>query len=109
MDGMEGCAARAFGGAEETARAQLTRVLASGISASSPRLSLFLQFVVERASEGRADELKKYAIGVEVFERTSDFDSRIDPIVRVQGTAPARTGWAFNSGTTERNKYESTR
>ena len=68
----------------EMVRAELTRILGSSIFASSQRLSRFLQFVVERANEGKADELKEYAIGIEVFDRRSDFDPRIDPIVRVQ-------------------------
>jgi hypothetical protein len=34
-------------------RAQLARALASAIFASSQRLSRFLQFVVERAAEGK--------------------------------------------------------
>jgi TolB-like protein/Tfp pilus assembly protein PilF len=65
-------------------RVQLQRILASSIFANSQRLSRFLQFVVERSMEGKADDVKEYAIGVEVFERDSGFDPRIDPIVRVQ-------------------------
>jgi len=65
-------------------RAQLARIQGSGIFASSQRLSRFLQFVVERAADGKTGELKEYAIGVGVFDRASDFDPRIDPIVRVQ-------------------------
>src|SRR5262249_47964872 len=34
--------------------------------------------------EGRADSLKEYSIGVEVFERGADFDPRIDNVVRIQ-------------------------
>jgi adenylate cyclase len=81
---MQPPAGRASSATGEMVRAQLTRVLASSIFTSSQRLSRFLRFVVERANEGKADELKEYAIGVEVFERESDFDPRIDPIVRVQ-------------------------
>ena len=77
--------ARAPSGAtSEMVRAQLQRILASAVFAGSPRLSRFLEFVVERARQGLADGLKEYAIGLEVFERASDFDPRIDPIVRVQ-------------------------
>ena len=84
MYSMQPTAGWASGATEAMVRAQLTRVL-SGIFTVSPRLSRFLRFVVERPSEGKADELKEYAIGVEVFERESDFDPRIDAIVRVQG------------------------
>ncbi len=36
----------------------------------------FLSFVVEEALAGREDRLKEYTIGVEVFDRTQDFDPR---------------------------------
>jgi serine/threonine-protein kinase len=68
----------------ENVRAQLDRVLASGIFTSSQRLSKFLRFVVERTIADRSDEIKEYSLGLEVFERDADFDPRIDPIVRVQ-------------------------
>jgi len=64
----------------------LARVLASGIFSSSQRLSRFLRFVVESTIQGKTDELKEYAIGIEVFEKPSDFDPRIDPVVRVQAS-----------------------
>jgi predicted ATPase len=44
----------------------------------------FLRYVVERTIEGKAEELKEYAIGVEVFARGESFDARTDTIVRVQ-------------------------
>lgn len=69
-------------------RAQLERILASPIFSQSPRLLRFLQFTVLHAIDGKGSQLKEYAIGAEVFERGSDFDPRIDPIMRVAGTAP---------------------
>ncbi len=47
-------------------------------------MSRFLRFAVEKALEGRAGELKEYAVAVEVFGKPADFDARIDPIVRVE-------------------------
>ena len=44
----------------------------------------FLRLAVERTLEGKADELKEYLIGVEVFDRPSSYDPRVDPIVRVE-------------------------
>jgi hypothetical protein len=44
----------------------------------------FLRYVVERTIEGKTEELKEYAIGVEVFDRGESFDTRTDTIVRVQ-------------------------
>ena len=74
----------ASGATPESVRAQLNRILASGIFISSQRLSKFLRFVVERSIADRGDELKEYSLGLEVFERDTGFDPRIDPIVRVQ-------------------------
>ena len=48
------------------------------------RLKRFLEFIVTETLESRGDQLKEYPIGTEVFEKDSSFDSRTDPIVRVQ-------------------------
>ena len=48
------------------------------------RLQRFLIYIVEETLEGRADRLKEYPVGVEVFGRDATFDPRMDPIVRVQ-------------------------
>ncbi len=47
-------------------------------------LRRFLAYVVDETLAGRADALKEYAIGVEVFGRGEGFDPRADTIVRVQ-------------------------
>jgi TolB-like protein len=65
-------------------RAQLERILLSPTFATSTRLRAFLRYVVERTLAGEAGELKEYAIGVDVFERTGEYDPRIDSIVRVE-------------------------
>ena len=39
---------------------------------------------MERKLEGRAGEIKEFVIAVEVLGRTSSFDSKTDPIVRVE-------------------------
>lgn len=44
----------------------------------------FLRLAVERTLEGKPEELKEYLIGVEVFDRPSSYDPRVDPIVRVE-------------------------
>ena len=48
------------------------------------RLQKFLTYIVEETLQGRAEQLKEYPIGVDVFGRDSSFDPRLDPIVRVQ-------------------------
>ena len=64
--------------------AQLDRILASRIFAHSENLGRFLQFVVASKLDGRANQLKEYSIGVEVFGRGAGFDPKEDTIVRVQ-------------------------
>jgi Tol biopolymer transport system component len=68
----------------ERVRAQVKRILASAAFADAERASNFLRFVVERKLEGRASEIKEFVIAVEVLGRTSSFDSKTDPIVRVE-------------------------
>lgn len=63
---------------------QLDRILSSGTFRQTARLKRFLTFVVQEALAERADQLKEYVIGVQVFDRESSFDPRTDPIVRVQ-------------------------
>jgi len=68
----------------EAVREQLARILQSHAFASAPVLSQMLRYVVDRTLEGRTDELKEYALGVDVFGRGASFDPRVDTIVRVQ-------------------------
>jgi TolB-like protein len=65
-------------------RAALERILASAGFAGSARLGRFLRFVVERSLAGEAARLKEYSIGMEVFDRTGEYDPRVDSIVRVE-------------------------
>jgi tetratricopeptide (TPR) repeat protein len=69
---------------QETVREQLKRVLNSKAFARSPRISRFLDFVVEQTLDGQESKLKEYLLGVEVFGRLDSFDPRIDSIVRVE-------------------------
>lgn len=66
------------------ARDQLDRILASKLFVHSARMSRFLRFAVETARDGRAEELKEYRIALEVFDKDTEFDPRLDPIVRVE-------------------------
>ena len=63
--------------------AQLRRIFASQPFARAPRLRRFLEHVVQEALAGRMERLKEYSLGVDVFDRGVDFDSKLDPIVRV--------------------------
>jgi hypothetical protein len=59
-------------------RRQLARIESHPLFVRSLRMRRFLEFTIERRLAGKADELKEYVLGVEVFDR------RIDPIVRVE-------------------------
>ena len=65
-------------------RRQLDRLLASSGFANAGRMSRFLKFVVERTLAGEGERLKEYVIGVEVFDRDTNYDPRVDSIVRVE-------------------------
>jgi Tol biopolymer transport system component len=45
-----------------------------------------LRFIVETALDGRAAEIKESVIGVDVLGRSSGFDPKTDPIVRVEAS-----------------------
>ena len=68
----------------ERVRKQLARILSSPAFADAERACRFLCFVVERKLEGRDGEIKESTIAVEVLGRSSSFDSKSDPIVRVE-------------------------
>jgi hypothetical protein len=63
-------------------REQVDRILASSVFRNSRRNSSLLRHVVERALEGRPDELKERSIGVDVFGKAADYDTNIDHVVR---------------------------
>ena len=65
-------------------REELRRVLESKTFASSPKKTKFLEFVAEQTLLGNGDKLNEYLIGLEVYERGTDFNPQKDPIVRVQ-------------------------
>jgi len=68
----------------EEVEAELRRILASPIFRKAPRHSRFLNFVVRKALEGPRDSVKEYLIGLEVFDRETDYDPGSDPVVRVE-------------------------
>jgi hypothetical protein len=64
--------------------AQLERVLHGRALHGSDNLKAFLRFIVDKSIENQEGQLKEYVIATEVFGRGSDFDSRVDSVVRVQ-------------------------
>ena len=68
----------------EQVRAALKRILASNQFVHAESVSSLLKYIVEHALEGKSQSLKEYTLGVEVFHRGADFNSKEDTIVRVQ-------------------------
>lgn len=64
-------------------RAELQKILASGIFANAERMKRFLRCIVEETLRGKGDELNEHLLGVEVYDRDERFDPRVDSIVRV--------------------------
>lgn len=69
---------------DEQVRDQLGRILRVESFARSPQLSRFLRFAVEKGLAGEDDQLKEITVALEVFDRSADFDPKVDPIVRVE-------------------------
>lgn len=63
---------------------QLEKIVHSRTLHGSENLRAFLRFVVEKTLANDNGGLKEYVIATEVFGRNSDYNSRIDSIVRVQ-------------------------
>jgi hypothetical protein len=60
------------------------RLISSSTFARSRRLIKLLEFTIDAAVDGRAQDIKEYTIGTEVYARGPDFDPRADGIVRVE-------------------------
>lgn len=68
----------------EQVETALARVVESPGFADAGRLGAFLSFLVTRSLAGDTASLKESVLGVSVFRRATDYDPRIDPIVRVE-------------------------
>jgi len=62
----------------------LQRVVASRDFVNSERKRRFLKFVVQETLAGHADQIKAYAIALEIFDRGPSFDPAADPVVRIE-------------------------
>ncbi len=62
----------------------LDRVLLSPVFEKSHRQQELLRYLVKEMLAGNAQRLKGYTLGVEIFDRGTDFDPSVDAIVRVQ-------------------------
>ena len=62
---------------------ELNTILSSHHFRNSKRYPALLKYVVNRTLDGDADQLKERTLGVEIFDRSPDYDTNADPIVRV--------------------------
>jgi hypothetical protein len=68
-------------------REQLDRILASSLFRNSKRFPEFLRYTVNRALNEDTADVKERTIGVEAFSREPNYDTNVDPIVRVTAAA----------------------
>ncbi|HEY6467283.1 MAG TPA: hypothetical protein VIY69_14890 [Candidatus Acidoferrales bacterium] len=68
---------------KDLVREQLARILASPPFSHSKRFPEFLRYTVNRALEEDTDGVKERTIGVEVFGREANYDTSLDPVVRM--------------------------
>ena len=68
----------------EEIRRQLADILKSKEFQSSIRLRDFLKFIVEESLEGRDKQLKAYTLATNVFQLGDNFDSAVNPLIRVE-------------------------
>jgi hypothetical protein len=64
-------------------REQLARILASPLFSHSRRFPDFLRYTVNHALEEDTDSIKERTLGVEVFGRDANYDTSLDPVVRM--------------------------
>ncbi|UWZ85396.1 hypothetical protein [Occallatibacter riparius] len=62
----------------------LADILQSSPFRSSPQLQKLLKFLVGETLAGRGESLKERNIGVRLFDRCPDYDTNVDPIVRLR-------------------------
>jgi len=66
----------------EEVRAHLQRILSSSVFLNSKRYAAVLKYIVDQTLAGSGDRLKERTIGIEVFDRTPDYDTSTDHAVR---------------------------
>ncbi len=68
---------------KQLVHSQLERIVSDTLFAASKRYPQLLRYVVEQALAGNEDNLKERTLGVEVFHRSPDYDTNLDPVVRL--------------------------
>jgi hypothetical protein len=70
----------------EAVQNELAAILASRTFARSERHRRFLSYIVEKALNSQATDVKEYSIAIEVFDRPSSYDPQVDSLVRVEAS-----------------------
>jgi hypothetical protein len=65
-------------------RGEIERILRSGTFQRSESMQRLLGYLSEKSLSEGADHLKEYAIGLDVFGKCGDYDTRLDSSVRIQ-------------------------
>jgi hypothetical protein len=65
---------------------ELRAIIASSHFCNSKRYPALLRYVVENTLTGRSDLLKERTLGVEVFDRSPNYDTNADTVVRYTAT-----------------------
>jgi len=68
---------------KQIVRSQLERIVSDERFTASKRYPGLLRYVVEQTLAGNEDSLKERTLGVEVFHRPPDYDTNLDPVVRL--------------------------
>lgn len=68
---------------QDAIRLQLERLLAHPLFKHSKRSAPFLRYIVEHTLADKSANLKERALGIEIFERSPNYDTTSDPVVRV--------------------------
>ncbi len=68
---------------DQEGRAELETVLSSRLFRRAPSLAKLLSYLCDKYFNGQVDQIKEYTIAVEFYQRSADFHSKEDPIVRV--------------------------
>lgn len=63
--------------------AQLEKIVIDSRFAASKRYPQLLRYIVEQTLVGHEDDLKERTLGAEVFHRPPDYDTNLDPVVRL--------------------------
>ena len=84
--------------ADENILAELSRILASPQFTRTSRSKRFLEYIVNETLCGRGDDLKGYTIAIDVFDKSINFDSSQNTVVRGSSLTSAQAAQTLLCG-----------